>query len=212
VDVTNAGYGIRTERSREIVERLECSIPGGNTRSLTYFPPYPLAISSGSGCRIWDADGNKFIDLLNNYTASVHGHALPAINEAMSEQAALGTVFPAPSELQAELAERIVGLGQDTDGVAKDTEIVPALIDLTHALGLKAVAEGVETAEQLAQVRHIGCDFAQGNDFSEPLPSEEPSIPLYKALTNQSGVRKTSRTSGIRSQFTGCSRFLWSSR
>jgi hypothetical protein len=99
VGITEAGYGIRTGRSREIVERLERSIPGGNTRSLTYFPPYPLVISSGSGCRIWDADGNEFIDLLNNYTASVHGHALPAINEAMSKQAALGTVFPAPSEL-----------------------------------------------------------------------------------------------------------------
>jgi glutamate-1-semialdehyde 2,1-aminomutase len=109
VGITDAGYGIRTERSREIVERLEHSIPGGSTRSLAFFPPYPLVISSGSGCRIRDADGNEFIDLLNNYTASVHGHALPAINEAMSKQAALGTVFPAPSELQAELAERIVG-------------------------------------------------------------------------------------------------------
>ena len=108
VGITEAGYSIRTERSREIFERLERSIPGGNTRSLAYFPPYPLAISSGSGCRIRDADGNEFIDLLNNYTASVHGHALPAINEAMSNQAALGTVFPAPSELQAELAERII--------------------------------------------------------------------------------------------------------
>ena len=109
MSVADAGYGMRTERSREIVERLERSIPGGNTRSLAFFPPYPLVISSGSGCRIRDADGNEFIDLLNNYTASVHGHALPAINEAMSNQAALGTVFPAPSELQAELAERIVG-------------------------------------------------------------------------------------------------------
>jgi glutamate-1-semialdehyde 2,1-aminomutase len=108
-DMTQARYSIRTERSREIAERLERSIPGGNTRSLAYFPPYPLVISSGSGCRIWDADGNEFVDLLNNYTASVHGHALPAVNEAMSEQAVLGTVFPAPSELQAELAERIVG-------------------------------------------------------------------------------------------------------
>ena len=109
MDITGVGYGIRTERSREIFERLERSIPGGNTRSLAYFPPYPLVISSGSGCRIWDADGNEFIDLLNNYTASIHGHALPAINEAMNEQAALGTVFPAPGGPQAELAERIVG-------------------------------------------------------------------------------------------------------
>ncbi len=90
------------------MERLSRTIPGGNTRSLAYFPPYPLVISRGSGCRIWDADGNEFIDLLNNYTASVHGHAVPAINEAMARQAALGTVFPAPAELQAELAERIV--------------------------------------------------------------------------------------------------------
>jgi glutamate-1-semialdehyde 2,1-aminomutase len=109
VGLTEAGYGIRTERSREIFGRLERSIPGGNTRSLAYFPPYPLVISSGSGCRIRDADGNEFVDLLNNYTAAVHGHALPAVNEAMGEQAALGTVFPAPSGLQAELAERIVG-------------------------------------------------------------------------------------------------------
>ncbi len=108
MSLTDAGYGIRTERSREIFGRLERSIPGGNTRSLAYFPPYPLVISSGSGCRIRDADGNEFIDLLNNYTASVHGHALPAVNEAMKEQAAMGTVFPAPSGLQAELAERIV--------------------------------------------------------------------------------------------------------
>ena len=109
MSITDAGYGIRTERSREIVERLERSIPGGNTRSLAYFPPYPLVISSGSGCRISDADGNEFIDLLNNYTASVHGHAVPAVNEAMRYQATLGTAFPAPGELQAELAERIVG-------------------------------------------------------------------------------------------------------
>ena len=101
-------YKIETRRSRALFERLSRSIPGGNTRSLAYFPPHPLAISHGSGCRLWDVDGNEFVDLLNNYTATVHGHAVPAINEAMSRQAALGTVFPAPAEAQAELAERIV--------------------------------------------------------------------------------------------------------
>jgi glutamate-1-semialdehyde 2,1-aminomutase len=108
VGTPGSGYGIETARSREISERLARSIPGSNTRSLAFFPPYPLAIASGSGCRIRDADGNEFIDLLNNYTASVHGHAVPAVNVAMMEQAARGTVFPAPAELQAELAERII--------------------------------------------------------------------------------------------------------
>jgi glutamate-1-semialdehyde 2,1-aminomutase len=97
VGISDVGYGIRTERSREIAERLERSIPGGNTRSLAFFPPYPLAISSGFGCRIRDADGNEFIDLLNNYTASVHGHAVPSVNEAMREHAALGPSFPPPA-------------------------------------------------------------------------------------------------------------------
>ena len=108
MDATNAGYNIKTERTQGLITRLGRSIPGANTRSLAYFPPYPLAISHGSGCRIWDVDGNEFVDLLNNYTATVHGHAVPAINEAMTRQAALGTVFPAPAEAQAELAERIV--------------------------------------------------------------------------------------------------------
>ena len=66
----------------------------------------------------------------------------------------------------------IAGLGQDANGASKDAEIVSAMIELTHALGLEAVAEGVETAEQLTQLRNMRCDLAQGNYFSKPLPSE----------------------------------------
>jgi EAL domain-containing protein (putative c-di-GMP-specific phosphodiesterase class I) len=70
----------------------------------------------------------------------------------------------------------IAGLGQDANSASKDAEIVSAMIELTHALGLEAVAEGVETAEQLAQLRNMECDLAQGNYFSEPLPSEALSV------------------------------------
>jgi len=66
----------------------------------------------------------------------------------------------------------IAGLGQDANDASKDAEIVSAMIRLTHSLGLKAVAEGVETAVQLAQLRKMECDLAQGNYFSEPLPSD----------------------------------------
>jgi diguanylate cyclase (GGDEF)-like protein/PAS domain S-box-containing protein len=79
----------------------------------------------------------------------------------------------------------IAGLGKYTDGTSKDTEIVSAMIDLTHALGLKAVAEGVETTEQLARLRNMKCDLAQGNYFSEPLPSEELAGILGKGFTNR---------------------------
>jgi diguanylate cyclase (GGDEF)-like protein/PAS domain S-box-containing protein len=71
----------------------------------------------------------------------------------------------------------IAGLGPEPNGDrTKDIEIVKAMIDLTHALNLRVIAEGVETAEQLARLRRMECDFAQGNYFSEPLPSEALSV------------------------------------
>jgi diguanylate cyclase (GGDEF)-like protein/PAS domain S-box-containing protein len=79
----------------------------------------------------------------------------------------------------------IAGLGQDANGASKDAEIVSAMVELTHALGLEAIAEGVETAEQLAQLRNMECDLAQGNYFSEPLPSEALSVFIGADLTDR---------------------------
>jgi diguanylate cyclase (GGDEF)-like protein/PAS domain S-box-containing protein len=79
----------------------------------------------------------------------------------------------------------IAGLGQDADGASKDAEIVSAMIDLTHALGLKAIAEGVETREQLARLRSMKCDLAQGNYFSEPLPSGALAVILEEGFTDR---------------------------
>jgi diguanylate cyclase (GGDEF)-like protein/PAS domain S-box-containing protein len=58
----------------------------------------------------------------------------------------------------------VAGLGQD-DG---DSAIVRAVIELAHSLGLTAVAEGVETAQQMAALRRLGCDAAQGYYFDRP--------------------------------------------
>jgi diguanylate cyclase (GGDEF)-like protein/PAS domain S-box-containing protein len=63
----------------------------------------------------------------------------------------------------------IRGLGRD----AEDTAIVTAVVSLAHALGLSATAEGVETPEQLAELRTLGCDLAQGHLFAEPLTAAE---------------------------------------
>ncbi len=59
-------------------------------------------------------------------------------------------------------------LGQGAEGTA----IVESVITLAHALGLQVTAEGLETAEQLAQLRVLGCELAQGYYFSVPLPAE----------------------------------------
>jgi diguanylate cyclase (GGDEF)-like protein/PAS domain S-box-containing protein len=61
------------------------------------------------------------------------------------------------------------GLGRDPD----DTSIVAAVVNLAHSLGLAAVAEGLETEVQLAELRTMGCDFAQGYLFGAPKASDE---------------------------------------
>src|SRR4028118_816710 len=70
--------------------------------------------------------------------------------------------------------EFVDGLGRSD----QDEAIVRLVIDLSHALGLEAVAEGVETAEQLARLREMGCDQAQGFYFWESLPGEEAAALL----------------------------------
>jgi diguanylate cyclase (GGDEF)-like protein/PAS domain S-box-containing protein len=62
----------------------------------------------------------------------------------------------------------IVGLGEDKG----DEAIVSGTVGLAHAMGVIAVAEGVETADQHAMLKELGCDLAQGYYFAEPLPSE----------------------------------------
>jgi EAL domain-containing protein (putative c-di-GMP-specific phosphodiesterase class I) len=57
-------------------------------------------------------------------------------------------------------------------GTADDLADVSAVVELGHRLGLSVVAEGVETDEQLAQLRDLGCDGAQGFLFSQPMPEE----------------------------------------
>jgi glutamate-1-semialdehyde 2,1-aminomutase len=108
-------YRIDTTESRKLSERLRRVLPAGDTRSVTYYPPYPLALARGEGSSVWDVDGNRFIDLLNNYTSLVHGHAHPQIVAALNEAIPLGTAFPAPSLRQAELAERIVARVDSVD-------------------------------------------------------------------------------------------------
>ena len=97
-------YRRTTPRSQELHERAVAVMPGGTTRTTTYFPPYPLYIERGEGCRVWDADGTERVDMLGNYTAMILGHAHPKIVEAIRHQATRGTGFAAANPVEVELA------------------------------------------------------------------------------------------------------------
>ena len=72
------------------------------------------------------------------------------------------------------------GLGDDPD----DTAIATAIINLARSMGLRVVAEGVETRRQLDELRRLGCDGAQGYLFARPAPSDRAwELPMPYPLT-----------------------------
>jgi acetylornithine aminotransferase len=83
----------------------------GASMMLTYGVP-PVALARGSGCTVWDVDGNSYLDLIGGIAVSALGHAHPAMIEAITRQASTLThtsnLFL--HERQVELAERLVGL------------------------------------------------------------------------------------------------------
>ncbi len=76
-------YVIRTPKS--LARHIEAAtvMPGGNTRTVLHFAPYPLGLARGEGCRVWDLDGTEYIDFLGEYTAGIYGHSHPTIRAAI---------------------------------------------------------------------------------------------------------------------------------
>jgi glutamate-1-semialdehyde 2,1-aminomutase len=161
-------YLDRTGRSLELWRGFSDVLVDGNTRSLAFYAPHPVVIASGSGPLVTDADGNRYVDLLNNYTALVHGNAHPELTEAAIAVMATGTVFPAPHPLQARhaamICERIEG-----------TEVVRYTNSGTEAAMLAVrVARAVTSRDVVAKARfgyHGGFDGLAPNfvDGSAPL-------------------------------------------
>lgn len=101
-------YRERRPRSMEAFAQLRRLLPGGETRSVSYFPPFPSVIIGGEGPIITDLDGNRYIDVLNNYTSLVHGHAMPEIVAAIEQAARGGTAFPAPTPELLRFADTLI--------------------------------------------------------------------------------------------------------
>lgn len=102
-------YLARTRASAALHERTKKLIPGGDTRAITFYRPYPFYAVAGRGCRLEDADGNTYLDWVGNMTALVHGHAHPYVTEAIRRQIPHGICHGVPVEAQARLAELICG-------------------------------------------------------------------------------------------------------
>jgi glutamate-1-semialdehyde 2,1-aminomutase len=96
--------------SAALFERARRRIPGGVNSPVRAFRAVggtPRFLVRGQGPHIWDADGNRYVDLVLSWGPLICGHAHPRVLEAVQRAAALGTSFGAPTEAEVELAEAV---------------------------------------------------------------------------------------------------------
>jgi glutamate-1-semialdehyde 2,1-aminomutase len=103
-------FAERQPESRRLAAAAGGSLAGGVVSSWQITAPQPVWLSHGRGSKIYDVDGNEYVDLHGGYGVGLAGHAHPAIVEAVTRQVARGTHFAQPTEdamvVAGELAER----------------------------------------------------------------------------------------------------------
>jgi glutamate-1-semialdehyde 2,1-aminomutase len=101
-------YRDRTPNSGRRFQEFRRYLPGGDSRSTLFYPPYPAVLVQGDGCRVVDLDGNRLLDLTGNHSILVHGYGAPRVMEAIRRQVELGTCFSGPTEAQLRFAQHLV--------------------------------------------------------------------------------------------------------
>ena len=105
----------RYKKSEELLERALKTIPLGSqtfSKSKTQYPfgVSPYFIAKGKGSRVWDVDGNEYIDFINSLAAVTLGYNDPDVTAAVKAQLEDGVIFSLPHPLEMQVAEKIVEL------------------------------------------------------------------------------------------------------
>jgi glutamate-1-semialdehyde 2,1-aminomutase len=97
----------RQPGSARLARSAQSALAGGVTSSWQITAPQPVWLSHGQGSKVYDVDGQAYVDLHGGYGASLAGHAHPAIVRAVQEQVARGTHFAQPTENAIAVAEEL---------------------------------------------------------------------------------------------------------
>ncbi len=106
-DEARARYAAANPGSREADQAAEQHMPGGNTRSVLHYEPFPLTIVRGVGGEVIDLDGHRYLDFVGEYSAGLFGHSDEAIKAAIREGLEVGVVMGAPTPYERQLARLI---------------------------------------------------------------------------------------------------------
>ena len=105
VDDAKRRYTEARPESLARFEKAQQSLPGGNTRSGLFYPPFPSTIAGGKDARVWDVDGHDYTDFVVEYTAGLYGHSNAKIKAAVKQALDDGIVLGGHNTVEARFAE-----------------------------------------------------------------------------------------------------------
>lgn len=124
-------------KSQSLYEEALQVMPGGISRNTIYRQPHPDYALSGDGCRVTDIDGTTRVDFANNMASLIHGHANPAVSQAVAQQLSRGTAFTMATEAELRFAQHMCGRNRGFEQIRfmnSGTEAVMAGIKAVRAI------------------------------------------------------------------------------
>lgn len=152
-------------KSEQLYQRALKTLPGGCSRNTVLRKPHPLYHSHASGSFITDVEGVSRFDFANNMAALIHGHAHPAITDAVTQQLSKGSASTFASEIEIIFAELLISRSPSFEKlrfVNSGTEAVMAGIKAARAFSGKSKIAKVEGAY------HGLYDYAEASQTAKP--------------------------------------------
>lgn len=100
-------YRAATTASAALMRQAAAVMPGGNTRTTSFHPPYPVVIERGEGPWLFDVDGRRYVDLFGNGLSLIHGNAYVPAREAIEAVLLRGLAWSGASREQIAFAEHL---------------------------------------------------------------------------------------------------------
>ncbi len=107
VNEVEAAYIAANPKSQSAYQQALKSMPGGNTRTVLHFDPFPATMAKGVGAYLHDIDGHRYVDFLGEYSAGLYGHSNEHIKAAVHAALDDGIVLGGPNTYEIKLAELI---------------------------------------------------------------------------------------------------------
>jgi len=151
---------LNTHKSQELFNKAKEIIPGGVNSPVRAFKAVggnPLFIKSAKGAYLYDEDGNQYIELINSWGPMILGHAHPVIEEAIRNAIPNSLSYGAPTRIEVEMAEQIIGM-------VKSIEKVRMVNSGTEAcMAAIRVARGYTGKSKI--IKFEGCYHGHGDSF-----------------------------------------------